>query len=252
MKRAMAVVVILTTLVGCGGGSVTAPADVPEPSLAAPVAPPAFLDGYFSTPRAAGAWAEGQTYVIVPSWGDNAHAAAAALSQRHAFALVSAHHCFGGKRAEWEACWAKTRAWMAPLEATGRVLGVYVIDEPSHNGINDAAITAAIERVRADGYRTMVAETYARYCQDDPATLEPCDRGDTYRTRHYSPPADWFGLTAYGVSDEYVRDRYREDPRLAIGFASSDSPGCVAGRTGCLRWSLDMGAAAHSMPRRLP
>ncbi len=247
MKRATMAVVILTTLAGCGGGSVTAPTDVPEPTPAAPVAPPALMDGYFSTPRAAGAWTEGQTYVVIPSWGDDAQAAAAALSQRHAFALVSAHHCFSGKRAEWDACWAKTRAWMAPLEATGRVLGVYVIDEPLHNGVSHGAAAAAVARVRADGYRTMVAETYSMYAKTLRETGLRLDFG-----------ADWYGLTAYDTKPEWVADRYREDGRLNVVFCSSDDDAdgrrlaATARARGLFRWSLDMGAAAHSMPRRLP
>jgi hypothetical protein len=55
-----------------------------------------------------------------------------------------------------------------------------------------------------------------------------------------------------------VADRYREDGRLNVVFCSSDDDSdgrrlaATARARGLFRWSLDMGAAAHSMPRRLP
>ena len=164
---------------GCGKGGVTGPSEGAVEAQApaggaqggaggsgvAPVAPPAYMDGWFATARSAGAWAEGSTTIIVPSWGDDAEGAARTLVERHAFALVSAHHCFGNPRREWEVCWNKTRAWMAPIERTGRLLGVYVVDEPLHNGVTREAIEEAVAIVRAAGYRTMVAETF-------PCTIE--------------------------------------------------------------------------------
>jgi predicted acyl esterase len=136
---------------------------------------------------------------------------------------------------------------MAPLEATGRVLGVYVIDEPLHNGISQGDAAAAVARVRADGYRTMVAETYSMYAKTLRETGSRLDFG-----------ADWYGLTAYDTKPEWVADRYREDGRLNVVFCSSDDDSdgrrlaATARARGLFRWSLDMGAAAHSMPRRLP
>lgn len=233
---------LLSLAVGCGrGGGPTDPTAGQEgafPAAGGPVyvAPPGRMEGYFTTARSHELWAAGSTQVIVPSWGDPIGAAAVTMRERGVWAMVSAHHCFGGPPAGWEECWAKTRAWMRPAEETGRVVGVYVVDEPLHNGVPKERVEAAIARVRADGYRVMVAETYARYAGGG----------------RWVPPVDWFGLTAYETKPGWVADRYREEPRLNVGFASSDEAGCAVGAAGCFRWSLDMGAADRGRIVRLP
>lgn len=229
-------------LAGCSSkASITGSDPVVTAAEPAPqVAPPARMDGYFATARSAGDWAPGSTTIIVPSWGEDAAAAARALEAGRSFALVSAHHCFGGPRSAWDACWEKTRAWMAPIERTGRLLGVYVLDEPSHNGVPDDAILAAVATVRAAGYRTMIAETYARYAG-----------AGGWKARGFVPPVDWFGLTAYDTPAGWVADRYREDSRLNVAFILAGDAVPVLPVVGVFRWSLDI-ASAHGGFRRLP
>ena len=233
---------LLSLAAGCGRGE--GPTGVSdEPTEAVPVAridPPSYLAGWFATVRSAEGWEPGRTYVVVPSWAEDPTRAAAVVAERRAFVLVSLHHCWGGGSLE-EGCYQRTRAWAEPLTRTGRVVGWYVVDEPLHNGVREGAVVAGVARVRADGGRTMVAETYARYA----ATLREEGRRLDYG-------ADWFGLTAYGVVPGWVADRYREDARLNVAFVSSSEGDSGLGRAGCLRWSLDMGAAGHGLPRRLP
>lgn len=213
------------------------------------MAPPVFMDGYFTTARSHEAWADGSTQIIVPSWGDPIAAAAETMRTRNVFAFVSAHHCFGNKPELWEACWKQTKDWMAPALATGRVVGVYVIDEPlggEIGGITPAHVEAAIARVRADGFKTAMAEVYPVYNR-------------IYRELGYRPSADFFGLTAYyGTKTDWVADRFREDPSLNLVFASSADDAEweeLARRVharGLFRWSLDLGAASRDRLRRLP
>ena len=237
---------LLSLAAGCGHGG--GPTSVTEGLSEAPsasgggsqVAAPAYLDGWFATVKSAEGWEPGRTYVVVPSWAEDPARAAAVVAERRAFVLVSLHHCWGGGSLE-EGCYRRTRAWAEPLVRTGRVVGWYVVDEPLHNGVREGAVVAGVARVRADGGRVMVAETYAMYAK----TLRVEGRRLDYG-------ADWFGLTAYGVVPGWVADRYREDARLNVAFVSSSEGDSGLGRAGCLRWSLDMGAAGHGLPRRLP
>lgn len=237
---------LLSLAAGCGrGGGPTDPVAGPTDPVAVaqgvvPVAPPAYLDGYFATVRSAEGWQPGWTVVVVPSWAEDPTRAAAVVAERRVFVLVSLHHCWGGGSLE-EGCYRRTRAWAEPLVRTGRVVGWYAVDEPLHNGVREGAVMAGVARVRADGGRVMVAETYAMYAK----TLRVEGRRLDYG-------ADWFGLTAYGVVPGWVADRYREDARLNVAFVSSSEGDPGLGRAGCLRWSLDMGAAGHGLPRRLP
>jgi hypothetical protein len=114
---------------------------------------------------------------------------------------------FGNPEATWESGWTSTKAWAEPF--ADLVAAVYVVDEPGHNGILSAQVSRAVERVRRDGYRTMIAET-----------AQQATRGDYRR-----PAVDLFGTTCYdwpGFGSwtlERCREAYRTHPdwNVAIG-----------------------------------
>lgn len=238
---AVMLVLAVMFLIGCGGSSVTGTDEgivsTGVPALSTPtVAPPPYMDGFFATPRNTAHWVEGKTYIVVPSWSDDVEAVKRALVEKHAFAFVSAHHCFGGKKDGWADCWARTReGWVKPIASTGRLLGVYVVDEPMHNGISSELAAGAVSVVAAQGYATMVAEAYPQYARVARETGRPVDYG-----------ADWFGLTAYNAKPEWLEDRMHENPKLNVVFSlgtQSDEFEPVARKMarGMIRWSLDMG-----------
>jgi hypothetical protein len=184
----------------------------------------------------------GQTYIVVPSWGEDAAAIAAELERKDAWALVSAHHVFGNPRHTWAGDWARTRAWFQPIERSGRLLGVYVVDEPFHNGIagGQASIEDAVAMVRGAGYRTMIAETYAMW-----------------RRFHYRPPVDFFGITGYEPDPFFRVQEAYADSKLNVVFGSASepakwcSPAMTASKVGCFLWSMDMGTADSGTGGRL-
>lgn len=206
-------------LSGCGGGaSVSGPSEIGTHQDAAgatqgpldgsQVVPlPSKLYGAFvaslDVPEAA---ANGGSVVLVlPSYADDAREVASALRANGKVAILSTHHVFGGPKAGWEAGYARTMEWAAPLR--GLVAAIYVVDEPLSWGMPRADLEAAIARVRRDGWRTMVAET-----------AEIALKG-------YRPPVDLFGVTCYDWPGhgartlEQCREAYRTHPEwnVAIG-----------------------------------
>jgi len=100
----------------------------------------------------------GNLVLVVPSYRDDPEAVALALEAGNKRAVLSAHHVFGGPPDQWQAGWAQTLRWAAPLTSRGLVAAIYVVDEPLHNGIPVAQRDEAIAIVRASGYKTMIAE----------------------------------------------------------------------------------------------
>ena len=176
----------------------------------------------------------GNAVLILPTYADDAERVALALQANGKVAIVSAHHVFSGPRDTWgvdatpgaqdEAPrpysfrgaaavsvggWARTREWMAPLEARGLVAAVYVVDEPLHNGLAAALRDEAIAIVRAAGFRTVVAEWI------------------DLAVRSSRPPADLFGVTCYDWPGEGSKTlaqcltAYRDRPswNLVVGQA---------------------------------
>jgi hypothetical protein len=181
------------------------------------------MQGYFvSSGGAPRAITPGSVSIVVPSWGDSAEAIAAALTTRGAWALVAvADQQVGGGD------WPRTRAWLAPIERTGRLVGIYVADEPFLNGWTQAQVSSALAPVSAAGYRTMVAEASGSYTG-------------------WRPPSTWFGLTAYYDPLLWTLKRYQEDPGLNVVFGDRAAEGKwrdFAGWVGkpLFLWSLDMG-----------
>ena len=196
-------------LVGCGGsGTVSGPSAVPEAAgvPAARVLPP-FIYGAFvasaDVPEAAANG--GSVALVIPTFADSAQAVGDALRANGMVAIVSAHHVFGGPRADWERGWTRTKEWMAPLP----VAAVYVVDEPLGNGISAENRDAAIARVAADGYTTVVAECIQW------AERTPRAASDLFGVTCY----DWPG---FGGRPQYqCIERYRDRPDwdLVIGQA---------------------------------
>ena len=228
---------LVLAFTGCGGsGEVGGPSDgsSPAPAVMAPVAP-ARMVGYFVTPAGArDAASPGGVNIVLPSWGQDAGAVASSLVASNAFALVSAHHVFSNPPDTWERDWQHTKEWMAPIQSTGRLLGIYVIDEPFGGEIRVSRgnVEAAVARVQADGYRTMVAEVF-----------------HWYRAKgQWRPPVTWFGVTAYYDKFDYVEDAYRNDPNLDVVFGTTQDEEPwreLAARRGkhLFFWSWDLGAA---------
>lgn len=242
MRTALALLSLSLSLAACGGGSAGLPTGEEPAAPPLPLSPPPFMDGYFSTVRSVGAWPSDSTMIAVPSYSHDPSGVGKEMSQRNIWVWLSAHHCFANPPSQWEECWAKTKQWAAPLFSTGRVLGVYVIDEPfggEVGGITPSHVEAAVARVRSEGYRTMSAEVYGIYKR-------------MWEGQKYAPSVDFFGLTAYyGTKTEWVEDRMRENPRINLVFSSSDGDEeweALAARTharGLFRWSFDMGAAGE-------
>lgn len=157
-------VLVAVVGMGCGGGGgVTgpseAPAVAPNPGPVVQATLPPHIYGAFAAsedvPEAAANG--GNVVLIVPRYEDDARAVASALRANGKVAILSAHHVFGtDPEAGWEKGWANTKMWAAPFAEL--IAAVYVVDEPVHNGIPGATVARAVERVRRDGYRTMIAE----------------------------------------------------------------------------------------------
>ena len=201
----------LLILAGCGGStsSPTAPdSGTQSPVLSTrPAELPPVLYGMFAAsadvPEAAANG--GNVVLIVPSYADDAQAVAGALRANGKVAILSAHHVFGGHEATWEAGWAQTLKWAEPFREM--IGAVYVVDEPIGNGISKATRDRAIARVKADGYKTMVADNVE------------------WGLIHGRAPSDYFGVTCYdwpgpgSWSLDRCREAYRTHPEwnVAIG-----------------------------------
>lgn len=207
-------VLLALLLTGCGrGGAVSGPDPVTDAAAvvlpARQAALPARLYGAFTSSADVPEMAAqaGNVVLVVPTYADDPETVAAAIQANGKVAIVSMHHVFGGPRATWDAGWARTREWMAPLESRGLVAAIYVIDEPLHAGIPAARRDEAIGIVRSAGYRTMLAEGVDR------AIVSA------------RPPVDLYGVTCYtwpGVgswSQERCLTAYRDRPSwdLVIG-----------------------------------
>ena len=169
-------------LFACNGASVTGPTPVdPEPVARVQARLPANIYGAFAASEDVPEMAAhgGNVVLVVPSFVDDANVVASALRANGKVAIVSAHHCFGSSKASWAQCWAQTQSWMDPLQQSGLVAAVYVVDEPFLNGIPADVRNEAIAIVRASGYTTVVAEWVQEAIKNGRA------------------PADYFGVTCY-------------------------------------------------------
>lgn len=201
-------------LVGCGGGSsVTGPSEAgvesqtPRAQRNADLPPNIYgaFTASYDVPEAAANG--GNVVLIVPSYADDASIVASALRSNGKVAILSAHHVFGNPEATWEQGWAQTKKWAEPF--ADLIAAVYVIDEPGLQGISSAVVGRAIARVRADGFRTAMAEGV-----------------DVANPRGYArPPVDLFGATCYmwpgegSWSMDRCEEAYRTHPEwnLVIG-----------------------------------
>lgn len=218
MRNSFVLSLTLTVVValGCGrSGSVTGPDTDPAASVSPVTLParqasiPAHLFGAFTSSADVPEMAAqaGNVVLVVPTYADDSELVAAAIQANGKVAVVSTHHVFGGPRATWDAGWKRTREWMAPLEARGLVVAIYVVDEPLHAGIPAAVRDEAIAIVRAAGFKTMLAEGVDR------AIVSA------------RPPVDLYGVTCYtwpGVGSwslERCLTAYRDRPswNLVIG-----------------------------------
>jgi len=177
---------LVFALAACGGGSApTAPSQpVAPPAVSRPAdLPPHIFGAFASSEDVPDAAANGGNVVLViPSYADDALAVGAALRANGKVAILSAHHVFGNHESTWEAGWTQTKAWAAPFAEL--IAAVYVVDEPLWNGIPPATRDRAIARVRADGYRTMVADWV------EVAVRSPRAPSDLYGATCYSWPGD--------------------------------------------------------------
>lgn len=225
---------------GCGS-SPTGPSPIPDtPTPIADIpTQPAFMHGWFvSSAGAPSACTPGSTMIVVPSYDHDPQVVADAMTEQGCFAWVSAHYAFQGPHGVngWEHHWRQTVEWMRPIQATGRLLGVFVLDEPFGGGYRIRAADAqrAMEIVQAAGYQTMAVETYQAY---------------KLYGAPYAVNADYFGVTYFvGGTPDYGRNLYQQDSALNIVFAprEADQAWCDFAREdpdveGCFVWSLDMG-----------
>jgi hypothetical protein len=192
-------VVLALVIVSACGGSVsgpTTPGNEPTPDAPMPLATlPRQIFGAFAesadTPSVAANG--GNVVLIVPTYDDDANVVASALFANGKVAIVSAHHVFGNPRDTWGVeigqksqrpgsqfkmrgvvassvgGWQATLAWMEPLRRAGVLAGVYVVDEPLHNGIPRELRDEAITIVRNAGFRTVLFEGIDRVGNERPA-----------------------------------------------------------------------------------
>jgi len=140
----------------------------------------------------------GNAVLVLPSYAEDAETIALALETSNKQAILSAHHVFGGPRDQWEAGWAHTLTWAAPLTSRGLVAAIYVVDEPLWNGISEAQRDEAIAMVQVAGYKTMIAEWIDKARND---TTGP-HRVDYYGVTAYDFGS--FGPTLQQALTEYV------------------------------------------------
>jgi hypothetical protein len=190
-------------LLACSGHNLAGPSliasSLPSQNFSQ-VPPPSIMQGYFvSGSGAPTAITPGSVSIVVPSWSDSADAIAAALQTKKAWAIVAVadQRPSGGD-------WAHTRSWMAPIKRTGRLAGVYVADEPFLNGWTQAQVESAVAQVKADGYKTMIAEDSTYY-------------------HGWRPPITWFGITAYYDPLLWTLQKYQTDPNLDVVFGPANA-----------------------------
>jgi len=212
MRTSTRLAAALLVLSGCGRSSVTGPSPTTTPDAAPAVSArradlPARVYGAFvASSDVLEAAANGGTVVlVVPSYSDDARAVASGLRSNGKVAILSTHHVFGNPETTWEAGWAQTKAWAEPF--LDLVAAVYVVDEPLHNGIAPDVRDRAIERVRRDGFKTMVGEWV------DQASRSRRPAVDLYGVTCY----DWPGFGSWTL--DRCREAYRThaDWNIAIG-----------------------------------
>lgn len=259
MCHRFAVLVFVLALVGCGKASVTStptpvPSATPTSNARLAVLPPHMFGAFTASADVQEAASNaGNVVLIVPTYNDDPNIVASALASHGKVAIVSAHHVFGNPRSTWGVevgsssirpgssfrmrgvtassvgGWQSTLAWMEPLRRAGVLAGVYVIDEPLHNGIPREIRDEAISIVRNAGFQTVLFEGIDRVGNERPAV-------------------DYFGVTCYdwpgigGKKLSQCETAYTDHPQWNLVVAQGYDLRQMAVRNGTVeeqiaRWS---------------
>ena len=184
-----------------------------------------FFFGYFVRSQEALEVTHANWNLLLVSWGDNLEPVAQSYADRGMTVTISTHSILFPTLVlapTYEADFARLRTLIEPFERRGLVHSIYVVDEPYWNNIPAADVDRGITYVESFGYKTMIAEWYARAI-DSPR-----------------PAVDYYGVTCYtfpggtGVSQDECEAAYRSHPDW--NFVLGQATDFGAGFTDQMRW----------------